>query len=60
MTYLLDTPTPELVLEPKGAGGTVETYLITALLDPKPNWLNEGVVSEWKKNMISLHFPRFL
>ena len=34
LTFLLD----EIVLEPKGAGGTVETYLMTALLlDPKPN-----------------------
>ena len=30
-------PEDELVLEPKGAGGTVDTYLITALLEPRPN-----------------------
>ena len=38
-------PVDELVLEPKGAGGTVETYLITALLEPKPNWLANVVVA---------------
>ena len=38
-------PVDELVLEPKGAGGTVETYLITALLEPKPNWLANVVIA---------------
>ena len=40
-----ELPVDELVLEPKGAGGTVETYLITALLEPKPNWLANVVVA---------------
>jgi len=43
LTFLLAVD--ELVLEPKGAGGTVETYLITALLEPKPNWLANVVVA---------------
>ena len=34
---ILLLPEDELVLEPKGAGGTVDTYLITALLEPRPN-----------------------
>ena len=43
LTFLLAVD--ELVLEPNGAGGTVETYLITALLEPKPNWLAVVVVA---------------
>lgn len=42
---ILLLPEDELVLEPKGAGGTVDTYLITALLEPSPNWLTDEVVA---------------
>ena len=55
VTFFLSLVSVGLVLVPKGAGGTVETYLMMALLEPSPL----GVV--WKGGpLVDFSGPRFL